>query len=239
MVLFSSVDPVYFNRFIPALAESAHRNGQALHVNVVNPSSTVERLAAVLSSCYCRFTASYTYDDTYELSPEEKRTYYASHRFLMAPHLMLETGADLVIVDADSLVNRNLDTKFLSEYDFGLFLRDSLPGTIGWENLGTKVAAGMVYYSGPRGQHIATSVSKRIVGYGLRWFVDQVSLREEYEAMSDRSRFFQFTREHLDWEFTESSWIWTGKGDRKYNSDEYVKKYNHYQGQALVRIANP
>ena len=62
--------------------------------------------------------------------------------------------------------------------------------------------------------------------YGLRWFVDQVALYEQYieEGWDKRSDFIDFGANVMDWQFLPDSYIWTGKGDRKYNNTTYVNK---------------
>ena len=88
----------------------------------------------------------------------------------------------MLIIDTDCLV---MEPYIWPDADLGLFLRDPLPGTVGWEKEGTHVAAGMVLYT-KKSQPFAQEVAQALSTNDLIWFVDQV-------ALSDFSQNFQKT----------------------------------------------
>ena len=62
------------------------------------------------------------------------------------------------------------------------------------------------------------------------WFADQVALWKAYERATMRGdRFHRFTNKDLDWEFTEGTSVWTGKGPLKYENQEFLKKQQYYK----------
>jgi hypothetical protein len=109
----------------------------------------------------------------------------------------------------------------------GLFLREPLPGTQGWENQGTRVAAGAVYYS-REAVDFAEQVSTRIRKGPILWFLDQVAISEIYQQNLSNYQYEYFDDKFMDWEFVEGTTIWTGKGPRKYDNQTYVAKKNEF-----------
>jgi len=159
---------------------------------------------------------------------EVLRTYFASNRFLVAPQL-LEAGGAMYLSDIDSLFNEKLRK---IDADVGLFLRDPLPGTVGWEALGTRVAAGLVYYSGSQGSRdFAAKVHRGINTNGLVWFTDQVALYQTYHYYEKSLTFHRFDGSTMDWEFIEGTPIWTGKGARKDKNDKYIARKRQYESK--------
>ena len=56
------------------------------------------------------------------------------------------------------------------------------------------------------------------------WYADQIALYSSYQELKDKVSCFKFNISHMDWEFSESSYIWTGKGNRKYKNKKYLKR---------------
>lgn len=219
-IVYGACDSLYWNDHVPPLLASCNKAGNNLHIHVVNPVEHVfeeyQKLKAQVDMV--NFTMSY---ESTDLNLVDSRTYYSCSRFLVADQILKQVDS-MLVTDVDALVMKKL--KF-PEAKLGLFLRDSLPGTVGWEQQGTKVAAGIVYLTQDSYPFIK-GVNDRIKKYGLRWFVDQVSLYEQYldEGWDKRSDFIDFGADIMDWQFLPDSYIWTGKGDRKYNNQTYVAK---------------
>ena len=109
--------------------------------------------------------------------------------------------------------------------DIGLFLRDPLPGTVGWEQESTHVAAGIVSFTSPKGKEYLKDVSNQIKSYSnLQWFADQNALWKVYEKNKDYLSTFVYNNSIMDWEFKPDTMLWTGKGPRKYDDPTYVSK---------------
>lgn len=227
-VLFASCDSLYFHDHAIPLIASANAAHNDIHIHVVNP---VEHVFTEIHKCAHQtpnINVTFSYERT-DLSLVDSRTYYASNRFMVAEQI-LEYADRLMIIDTDCLVMDHID--FPEGKELGLYTRDSLPGTAGWEQLGTKVAAGIVLLTKETIPYIK-GVQKRVQSYGLRWFVDQVALFEQYieDGWDKSDKFVDFNDHDMDWNFVAGSKIWTGKGERKYKNHTYLEAKEGFHRQ--------
>lgn len=239
-VILASCDPVYLMSYAPAFIASCAMVGYSAHLHVSSPDEFSRKrldqlaggyasLAAAAGGLYDppRFTSSMDNAPTGWTDPEKQRVYHSTRRFSVAAALKsIIPDLALVIVDVDSVFVNPLKLSegfYLS--DFGLFTRDSLPGTVGWEAAGTKVAAGIVSVGASRvGGNFISEVSRLIDSYQPVWFADQVALEAARKnAIQDGARMWPFGPSDLDWEFAADTSLWTGKGDRKTENMRYVK----------------
>ena len=116
------------------------------------------------------------YKITYTKSDITDRTFYACNRFLKASEI-LQTADEVLITDIDCFLRKPIEWEYFKDCDYSLYLREPLPGTVGWEKEGTRVGAGAVYLKNTALTFMSL-VKKQIEHYGLQWFVDQVSLWE-------------------------------------------------------------
>ena len=219
-ILFAACDSLYWNDHVPPLVASADAVGNDIHIHVVNPTQHVSDDYVKLKKQVKNINFTMSFEST-DLSLVDTRTYYSVARFLIADQVLQKVNS-MIITDVDALVMKKLE---FPDKKLGLYLRDSLPGTIGWELMGTKVAAGIVYLTQDSYSFIK-GVNDRIKKYGLRWFVDQVCLWEQYlsDGWDKREDFINFGADVMDWQFTPDSYLWTGKGERKYKDPTYVNK---------------
>ena len=227
--ILASCDVRYFRLFAPAFVTSAALAKNNVHINVIidnspgsDQSVDTDDLKLVfeqLNSGENTLTFSEKKVTFFEGTAEFVRTYYACNRFLIAPSL-LRAGQRLFITDIDCMFMKHVDEP---DADVGLFLRDSLPGTFGWEAEGTKTAAGAVYYNNTMiGREFAECVSQAIGLGRWKWFSDQVALSQAFEIYKQDIRFHCFDPQFMDWEFKEGTTIWTGKGPRKFDNPTYT-----------------
>ncbi len=231
LCVMASCDAAYLESHGPAFVASNALVSNSIHVHLMEQPSMRQISLAKLNSLRLRYNAiasgsRMTFSiETLQvpkgISSEMLRTYYASNRFMVAPRL-LQPGAAMYLSDIDSIFLAKMKRL---DVDIGLFLRDSLPGTVGWEELGTKVAAGLVYYSGSEGsREFANKVYNNLNTNGLVWFTDQVSLYQAYTYYEKKLKFHRFDMSIMDWEFRDGSPIWTGKGTRKDLDKRYLAK---------------
>jgi hypothetical protein len=236
MKLFASCDSVYLNQHAPALIASAAYAENSIHLHVIQPKHEDFDFLDHLSSRYNKIVGWPQSEFTYSTAPmwtdakesEARRTVYATDRFLSVMTQMIARPDQYLIIDTDCLIMKHIDESDLHG-DVGLFLRDPLPGTVGWEARGTRCAAGAVFYSS-RSMGFAQAVASRIRQGPLAWFLDQVAISETYSAMGENYRYQYFDSNFMDWEFKEGTTIWTGKGPRKYDNPTYVAKKCYYDG---------
>ena len=220
-VLFCSADSKYFLRFAPAFVQSCIDLNQKLHIHIINRTEEAFKLQNMINDNHSKLI-SFT-SETVDLSKFDARTYYACNRFIVASHILRLCEA-AIILDIDNILMNEVQW---NTCDIGLFLRDPLPGTVGWEHESTHVAAGIVSYSTPLGLDFLNRVSDKIKSYKeLRWFADQNALWKVYEENKHKLSTFVYDGSIMDWEFKPDTMLWTGKGPRKYDDPTYVSKDN-------------
>jgi hypothetical protein len=226
-VVFAACDSKYFLDHAGPFVYSADEHGFDVHIHVVNPTDEVLSYAAILASTVqVRLTYTFNDEEFLNVTDEEKRAYYACLRFVTAPPI-LHSAKKLLILDIDCLVMGKFD---FPELPVGYYPREPLPGTVGWEAQGTKVAAGAVYYS-VDALNVAEAVADTIKGLPMRWFNDQIALNHVFQQLPDEAC-YKFDSQFMDWEFVEGTAIWTGKGPRKYDNPTYVAEKHKYDRAA-------
>ena len=219
-VLMAACDSNYFIQHAPAFIYSADKVNKDVHIHVVNPTDDVHSLAGILNAT-TKVKVTYTFNDIdLPPDPEQARTYYACLRFLIAPTI-LQTAGQMLILDIDGMCMNDFT---FPEAPVGFYPREPLPGTVGWENEGTSVAAGAVYYN-KFGKDYALKVAQELQTLPMRWFVDQIALSR---VLSNVKEAYHFDSNFMDWEFKEGTTIWTGKGPRKYDNPTYVAKKEEF-----------
>ena len=220
-VLFVSADSKYFLRFAPALIQSCIDFNQKLHIHIINQNEEARSLKDSISSVHDKHV-SFT-DETVDLTGYDERTYYACNRFIVAGKI-LKLAEAAMILDIDNILMNEVQW---NTCDIGLFLRDPLPGTVGWEHESTHVAAGIVSFTSDKGREFISNVSNKIMSYDkLRWFADQNALWKTYQENKNNLSTFVYDNSIMDWEFKPDTMLWTGKGPRKYDDPTYVSKDN-------------
>ncbi len=234
-VVFAACDSNYFIEHGPAFVYSADDAGHDVHIHVVNPTPEVFSLAGVLNATTTvRFTTTFNDMDMFQPpfsgNDDRMRTYYACLRFLVAPHI-LQHSKQMLILDIDGMIMNDFE---YPKKSVGYFPREPLPGTQGWEQEGTRVAAGAVFYD-ISALEIAKDVAKTMASMELKWFADQIALSRVLGNLSE-DIVHHFDSQFMDWEFKEGTTIWTGKGPRKYDNPVYVKQKESYNSR-LVNLS--
>lgn len=226
-VVFAACDANYFMKFAPAFVESVVKNTHYnVHIHVINPDQKVFALASYLTT---RGKVTYTFQDT-DVSPfgdEPKRALYASLRFFVAPFILSQVER-LLILDIDCLVMEDFE---FPKKPVGYFPREPLEGTVGWEQEGTKCAAGCVYFH-KDALNVVNAICETLEGMPLRWFNDQIALNHVMSQVPEE-HIHKFDGNFMDWEFKDGTTIWTGKGPRKYENVRYVEMQNKYNDYAM------
>lgn len=229
--IVASCDEAYLKDHGQAFAASCGLANNNMHIHIVNPSNESFNFALDMSKKLknitdCAFTCTYEETDLSVYTPEERRTYYACSRFLLADKLLQLGSGSLLLSDIDCVVMKHIEEP---NADLGLFLREPLEGTVGWEQAGTRVAAGVVYYHYTLGW-FAERVARYIDNNKKIWFLDQVALSNTYNNNKDFLSVFRlFDSRFMDWEFREGTTMWTGKGPRKYENKTYLAKKKEFE----------
>lgn len=164
-------------------------------------------------------------------SPEDWRIYYSCLRFLDIP-----MNQPVLITDIDAYQRKPFTIP--DDVDLGLYFRlNNNVGANDWERLGMKIAAGLVYIN--PASEAARAFVKALQLFmtstlPLRWFIDQRAIYEAWKQTKithPDMKVLDFASDHryLDWEFRDDSYIWTGKGARKYTSQKYIEGKKQYE----------
>jgi len=222
-VVMAACDSAYFIEHGPSFVYSANNVNKDVHVHIVNPTDEVLSLGSVLNATTeVRVTYTYNNIDHDDWSQESIRTYYACLRFLVAPNI-LSYCKSMLILDIDGMLMQSFD---YPKKRVAFFPREPLPGTVGWEAEGTRVAAGAVYYH-KDAYDVAILVAEEITKLPKKWFADQIALSTVMSSVKD-DHIHHFDSQFMDWEFKKGTTIWTGKGPRKYNNPTYVAEKNRW-----------
>tara|TARA_S200002703_G_scaffold158143_2_gene167745 strand:+ start:114 stop:845 length:732 start_codon:yes stop_codon:yes gene_type:complete len=219
-IVFAACDFNYFKEHAPSLVYSCNDVGKDVHIHITEPDQDTFNIANILNTdTDVRCTFSY---NSKENMGRGQRTYYACLRFLVLP-LLLQHAKKVMTVDVDCLLMKDFDWP---EKPAGFFPREPIPGTTGWEQAGTRVAAGAVYMD-ERAIPLANAVVERIKEGPFEWFLDQIALSEAFARVNE-FQLERFDEQFMDWKFKEGTTIWTGKGDRKFNDPVYVQKKKEF-----------
>ena len=200
---FTACDEKYFYAHGPAYMQSCIETGTKFEIVVVDASSSKadDMRSYVESERFGRVRVI----ERAENAPPMDRVGYACARFKYAAQRMRdsEETKSLLITDIDCLFIQPVQQP---SRPIGLFTRESLPGTVGWERFINEVA-------------------RQIETLPQQWFVDQVALSRAATSLrvEELGHLHKFTQLDMDWEFRSDSFIWTGKGDRKYNNLTYTR----------------
>jgi hypothetical protein len=233
---FASCDTGYFQQHAKPLISSAIFHGNNLHVHVIGNyddcRDLIEEYELKAQKMIRNISSNVAIQ--FSLGPlplEQKylrdlRTYYACDRFINAPEMMNHFNMSVLVLDIDCYFMQKIEP---FEEDVRLFLREPLPGTQGWEAEGTRVAAGAVFYNNTTmGRKFASDVRTEIIEGEHRWFADQVALNKTFQKLTKQTEdpftYGVFDSDFMDWEFRQGTAIWTGKGSRKYENQEYLKQ---------------
>jgi hypothetical protein len=144
---------------------------------------------------------------------------FSRNRFIIAEEFIEPEG--VFITDIDCYFNKKLPV--INE-DVGIFLRE-------YEKFpGMKVAAGLLWLNNTENaKKFIRKVKEELLTSKLGWYADQYALYNSYNEFKDEISFFIFDKHHMDWEFNDHTYMWTGKGSRKNNNKTYLDRKKYYE----------
>ena len=220
-VIFSSCDNEFFREFAIPFCSSCSQNGFDVHINIINPTMSSHHISRYIQKvCKTRMTFSFEKVDISGLDTMERKSLYACSRFLLLPE-MIRSAKKVMVLDIDSLVVNKFEFPTKSVGFFPRF-EEELPSK--------KVAAGIMYFtekSLPLAKVVSKNIKNRISKKGYNWGMDQFSIYHAFKEV-DLSESHVFDNSFLDWEFSDDTFIWTGKGPRKYNNKKYLEKMDYF-----------
>ena len=223
-VILVSCDSVYFQKFFGVFLTSIlTHTDYHVYLHVMNPTNDdVESLKALVAKGWISASTS--------MCPKD-RTYYACHRFMLAPVLFTQYMVNnLLILDVDCFVRKSFE---MFNSDLGFYFSEPIRHSNSWEFEGSHILASAVFYS-KNALNFMEKVSQLLhQTQNMEWFLDQYILWKVYLENKHKYATYCIESNFLDNEFNDDSIIWTGQGPRKYNNIKYIKKMKEIEGSIL------
>lgn len=233
LTILAIADPDFVPR-LRALAASIAANmpSALLHACLVNAND--EHAAEILTAhANCEFSFEYAELDTTQvkigrdgITPyTEKAGFCVNLRGRKTLELLREGARRVLFVDADTIVRRDLGPlcALIDANDVVIHKRPH-------ENDYMGVAGGVIGVRPSTGgiEFFERAVA-RIDAIGNRdFFSDQLAFTQTIEELGARVRVAHLPKAYIDWEFEPDSFIWTGKGRRKFENETYLGEESLY-----------
>jgi hypothetical protein len=228
-------DPEFLPR-LKTLAASINRNmpSALLHACLVNvdDSDAASSLLAIHPGTQCSFVRE-TLDDTIvQMGMDGITTFTEKAGFCVnlrarAIHALLVEGTGRVLfMDADCLIRRDLTAliRMMDESDILIHKRPQASEFM-------RVCAAVIGVTrNARSLLFFERLIARIDQIGNRlFFADQLAFHLTAVESGPDITITHLPSEYIDWEFKADSFIWTGKGQRKYNNEAYLREEAWYR----------
>lgn len=234
LTVVAIADPEFVPR-LRALAASLAANmpSARLHACLVNvrDTSTARSLEAAhrnieFSYEYAELDAAVTRIGRDGITPyTEKAGFCVNLRGRAVLRLLLEGRRRVLFLDADSIVRRDLAPLFvlLDGNDVVIHKRPHEKDFMG-------VAGGVIAVRPtPGGIEFFRRAVERIDAIGNRdFFSDQLAFHQTIAELAGRVRVAHLPKAFIDWEFAPESFIWVGKGRRKFENETYLEEERLY-----------
>lgn len=227
-------DPEFLPRLY-RLANSLSRNfpSAILHAYLVNVTSErdIERLRQIHPRCEVSQVHEELDDREVKLGMDgitrftEKAGFCVNLRATAIHRLLLEGREFVLFMDADCIVRKSLShlPAILAHSDILIHQRPTMPDYM-------RVCASVIAI-----KRTATSLRfsekfvARINQIGNRlFFADQLAFHQLASDPEMEITVSHLPAEYIDWEFHPGSFIWTGKGQRKFNNQAYLREEQLY-----------
>tara|TARA_Y100000310_G_C20363862_1_gene660250 strand:+ start:53 stop:766 length:714 start_codon:yes stop_codon:yes gene_type:complete len=169
-----------------------------------------------------------------DLTDNEKVKSYSANIRLNLINNLLNEGKDYILyLDVDSIIRKDI-THLIEKvkdnnYDLGLFTFK--------KKKDIQIKSGIILARNTnKAKVFFLKVENSLNKFGLyKWTSDQKSLKQVYHQVlkntysdEDKPKILKIKPKYLDWNFKETSIIWTGKGFRKYENTKYLEDKNYY-----------
>lgn len=199
---YCSCDHNYFNTWAKTFVVSSQRHAPWAHIHLhIFDGTDQDREWAHNHTC------SITVEPTpvnYNTDLASRRAYWSNMRFVRLAELYTDSTA-VISVDADSVFSKDL-----TEDQFDHDLEHSWVTTAKKrEQLSLASAVG---FAPDLARHQLKSLLESIPR--LVWYMDQINL----DILLDQGTLLPMDTRYSDFKMTDASYIWTGKGERKFKS---------------------
>jgi hypothetical protein len=183
-------------------------------INIKSRSRTTASLKKIFKDIH------FSYIDKKFKKSHYLKAYCANYRVNAIKKLLEHGYQKILYVDVDSIFLKNIAyiTSLYDNFDLSIHFRNE-------NDKRFKVAAGVILLNGnQKTLEFVSAWSLEIEKNKTEWFADQVSFYRCYKMYSNDINFKHLDNIFIDWEFNPKSYIWTGKGKRKFRNLKYLKK---------------
>ncbi len=221
-LVFSACDSSYLEYAIPLIQSlEVFSPGLTFLLHIVNPDASslarINEFGQQLKNTYLAISAEYI--DLEKFTETERKTYYACSRFIQLEDVLTPDGPSIFCIDADSLFVNFIDEDISDKEDLDVCLvirnraTDNAPDPLA-------VAVGSIWLRPTESsirliRDVAQDLRNAFVAGNLHWFVDQEVFAQRILSPLRDIRAYNIKRKYADWDFSENSILWSGKGDRK------------------------
>lgn len=229
-VVFAACDSVYFIKFGISFIVSSLLCRHATHIHIVNPTDKIKKIVYALNKKNNLFTFSFHNMDFSNFDKESIKTYYACMRFLVIPSLFkIDKDIKLMVLDIDAIIKKTL---IFPNENIGLFLREYN------KEIKFKILASILYVTYKHIDFI--NATNSIIAHHqknntMKWYIDQIALYKSYKGKIEEKDTYIFTQKYCGWDSENGEYIWTAKGNRKYEDQLFLKEKAYFEN--MIKIA--
>lgn len=236
VTVFVCMDTNYCQLYLPSLAASIAANSPEtnLHVHIVDPDDRARKCLQIAEAMLGPDRVSHGFEtpSLKRFDSEQRKTYFASIRFVRLAELMRAAPGPYFVMDADNIVRGDLSISrsLMRRADVLIRNRFSIEPHLAVAACGILLAD----------SDATRDFMDRTAGYILdafytrhvAWYLDQIALTYALKGQPSEPHLAlkveQLPTNLLDWDFAEESLVWTGKGKRRLKNKRYLLEYNHY-----------
>jgi tetratricopeptide (TPR) repeat protein len=236
VTVFVCMDNRYCLLYLGSIAASIAANspGANLHVHLIDPAEGALECLRAAEAIMGPGRVSHGFEAPRlgKFDLDQRKTYFASIRFVRLAELMRAAPGTYFVMDADNIVRGDLSVcrPLMWNADVLIRSRFSIQPHL------AVAACGIVLANSDAARafmdRAAAYILDAVYTGHVEWFLDQIALTYALkDTAADRELRFkvdQLPTTLLDWDFAADSLVWTGKGKRRLKNKRYLLEYNHY-----------
>jgi len=202
----------YLKSFLKSL--SIHQTDIHVQICLINIKNK-QKISLNLVKIYNNISVEF-YDQNFTKT-YEKKAFCANHRAEFISKLLNDRFQNIIYVDVDSLVRKKVsaDLFFNNKFDIKIHFREG-------NDKRMKVAAGVIAVrKSDKTQNFFNEWRALLEKSKYEWFADQVTFYKLFLKYEKILSFDHLPANLIDWNFNSESYIWAGKGNRKYKDKRY------------------
>jgi len=234
--VFVCMDTGYCQLYLPSLAASLAANSPEanLHVHIVDPDDHAHKCLKMAGDMLGpdRLSHGFETPSLDHFDSEQRKTYFASIRFVRLAELMRAAPGPYFVMDADNIVRGDIgiSRSLMRRADVMIRNRFSIEPHL------AVAACGILLADSDATRDFMDRTAAYILdafhtGH-VAWYLDQIALTYALKGQPSEPRLAlkveQLPTTLLDWDFAQESLVWTGKGKRRLKNQRYLLEYNHY-----------